>query len=78
MLFEHHAGLERDRTAEAVAHRHEALTAGSRGEVSGRGNVVHTAREVVGLAVADADGADAVFGPEALAEVVEQAVRRTE
>ena len=74
---EHRAGLDRDRAAERVAHRHEPARAAAAREVGGGGHVVHAAGEIVGLAVADAHGRDALLG-EAHAEVVVEAVGRAE
>ncbi|MEZ5206943.1 MAG: hypothetical protein R2690_08160 [Acidimicrobiales bacterium] len=67
-----------DGTAEAVPHRDEPLRALAAGEVGGGEHVVGAAVEVVGAPVADAHRGDPVLGPQPLAEVVVDAVRRTE
>ena len=77
VLTEDDAELQRDGAAERVTDRHEPLRARAGREVRSGGQVEHAAGEVVRLAVADADRADAL-GREPLAEVVVEAARGSE
>ena len=79
VLAEHRAGLDRDRAAERVADDDEARGRrnGSRGRSRPR-HVVHAAREIVRLAVADAHGADAVIGASSTPRSVVEPVRGAE
>ncbi|MGZ4683654.1 MAG: hypothetical protein ACXV8G_14445 [Acidimicrobiales bacterium] len=74
---EGHAGVDRHRPPEAVAHHDEAPGPDPPGDVGRGGHVHHAAVEVVRTAVADPDGADALLG-ERLAQIVEQSVGRAE
>src|SRR4051812_8972837 len=60
-----------------MAHRYEPACAAPTREIGGRGHVVHAAREIVGLAVADPHGSDAARC-QAHAEIVVQPVGRSE
>ena len=75
---EHRAGLDRDRAAERMTHDDEATRAGTAREIGRRGDVVHAARQVVRLAVADAHRRDAVRLGELAPEGVVDAVGRAE
>ena len=77
VLAEDDPDLERDGTAERVADGDEARRAGARGEIRGGRHVEHAAGQVVRLAVADPDRADALRG-EFLAEVVVEPAGRAE
>ncbi len=70
--------LHRDRAAERVPHDDEATRARPTREIGRGRDVVDAARQIVGLAVADAHGGDAVGVGEVHAEVVVQTVGRSE
>ena len=74
---QYRADLYRDRASERVTHHDELARPAPTREVGGRGHVVHAAREIVRLAVADAHGADATRR-ERNAEVVVEPFGRAE